>query len=140
MNQISFFIVLCFFISCSNQKEERKETTEEASGEKIQKDTIPDKDKCIRMVSLLPEVQNLALNIETTTKAHNRLAIWIAADPSETKIKYYWVKAGEDNGDNIVTHMHFYVDPKHNEVLFYDVVNDTLVSLEYWRATGGNKN
>jgi hypothetical protein len=85
------------------------------------------------MVEVLPEVNSLAEEIEMNSNGKNHLTIWMAADPSETKIKYYWVKVGEDNGDNIATLMNFYVDPKQEEVLYYDIVNDTLVSLEIWR-------
>lgn len=104
------------------------------------KDTLTDpqpelnaEDKCISLVEKLPEVIELGEQINENSKEKNHLTLWVAADPSETKIKYYWIKAGEDNGYNIATLLNFYVNPNSEEILFYDIVNDTLVNLDFWR-------
>ncbi len=43
------------------------------------------------------------------------------------------MKVDEDNGNNIATLLNFYVDPRHDEVLYYNVVNENLIPLEEWR-------
>lgn len=127
---------LLFFCCNSPKKKESTEKTENKKTDTIAevKPAIAEEDKCVSIIDTLPEISALANNIEEKSKGKNHLTIWMAADPSETKIKYYWVKVGEDNGDNIATLFNFYVDPKHDEVLYYDVVNDTLITLEEWRS------
>lgn len=129
---LTFSIIL---IACGQKKSsndivhaQKSDTTEQKP-----KINISEEDKCISLVDTLPEIFSLRNNIEITTKNLNSMVIWVYANPSETKIKYYWVKVGEDNRDNIATIYNFYVDPKLEEVLFYDVVNDNLITLEEWR-------
>jgi len=126
---------LIIFACNSSKKKEPAEKSENKNADSITevKPAISDEDKCVSLVEILPEVNSLADEISKNSKDKNHLTIWIAADPTETKIKYYWVKVGEDNGDNIATLLNFYVDPKLEDVLYYDVVNDTLITLEEWR-------
>lgn len=135
MKKIIFILPL---LVCSCNSPEKKEPIEKSENNKTDsiaevKPAISDEDKCVSMVEGLPEVNSLADEIEKNSKGKNHLSIWIAADPSETKIKYYWVKVGEDNGENVATLLNFYVDPKHDEILFYDMVNDSLTILDVWR-------
>jgi hypothetical protein len=126
-----------FIFSCNSpEKMDQTEKLETKKPDTISevKPKISEEDKCVSLIEVLPEVNSLADEISKNSQDKNHLTIWIAADPTETKIKYYWVKVGEDNGDNIATLLNFYVDPRHDEVLYYDVVNDSLVSLEFWRA------
>jgi hypothetical protein len=136
MKTILLIVLSIFIFSCNSP--EKKEITEISENEKPDsitevKPAISDEDKCVSMVEILPEVNSLADEISKNSQDKNHLSIWIAADPIETKIKYYWVKVGEDNGDNIATLLNFYVDPRHDEVLYYDVVGDTLITLKEWR-------
>jgi hypothetical protein len=140
MNTLKKLLPAILLFSCT-ASENKDEPQKENSQSKIERtDSVSIEEKCISLIDTLAEVVLLATKIELTTKNHNYLSIWVAAKPSETKIKYYWVKVGEDNGDNIVTHLNFYVDPKSEEVLFYDIMKDTLMSLEYWRILDTNKN
>ncbi len=136
MKIIHILAILGLIFSChSPEKKEPTENSENRNSDTVTevKPKISEEDKCVSLIEVLPEVNSLADEIEKNSQDKNHLTIWIAADPSETKIKYFWVKVGEDNGDNIVTLHNFYVDPKRDEVLYYDVVNDTLVTMEYWR-------
>lgn len=134
-----FLLFTLIIISACQSKIKSDNKTEKVESAKDSTNTTQPElnleDKCISLVEILPEVIELGEQIDKNSKEKNYLTLWIAADPSETKIKYYWVKAGEDNGYNIVTHLNFYVNPKSEEILFYDIINDTLVSLEFWRNT-----
>lgn len=137
MKSIYLLFIISFVISC--QSPEKKETVDENKNKQTDsivavKTEISDEDKCVSLIDTLPEIEALVDNIAKNSQEKNHLTIWIAADPSETKIKYYWVKVGEDNGENIATLYNFYVDPKLDQVLYYDVVNDTLITLEEWRS------
>lgn len=87
----------------------------------------------IEMIRNLAEVRILIEEIRLNSNEKNHLTIWTAGGPETTKLKYYWVKVGEDNGENTVTLLNFYVDPISENILYYDVVKDSLVKLEDWR-------
>lgn len=138
MNKLFFFGIILFFWSCSS--ENKKETVlEEKSvdAHPINEDSIRQlelEEKTVNLVDTIKEVVLYGDLLMSTTKINPpTLTIWIAATPDETQINYYWLKVGEDNGTNIVTQFNFYVDPVREQVLYYDVVNDTLLTLEDWR-------
>ncbi len=86
----------------------------------------------IDTVLALPEVKERADYIEQETKGQRHLIVLIAAEPDSIN-NYYWVKAGEDNGDAFVTHFHFFVYPDSMRIMYYDPVEDAELSLEEWR-------
>ncbi len=94
---------------------------------------INPEEKVVELVENLPEVKKRMEEIDLNSHHKNILNIWISDGPEITKLKYYLVKVGEDNGVNTVTLFNFYVDPVSEEILFYDVIRDTLLHLEYWR-------
>ena len=61
------------------------------------------------------------------------MKVWINQRPEESNEKYYWIKVGEDNGTNLVTHFNFFVDTTKFEVQYLDVITDKIISLESWR-------
>lgn len=89
--------------------------------------------KIYEIILALPEVKERANYIERHTKGARHLRVWIYQTPNETGEKYYWVKAGEDNGTNFVSHFNFFVYPDNFEIKYYDTVNDTIINLETWR-------
>lgn len=92
-----------------------------------------DADTIYKLILSLPEVSKRARYIHEQTKGERHLQVMIVESPNNV-IDYYWVKAGEDNGSNYVTHFNFYVFPKRNwEIKYFDTVKDTLVTLEDWR-------
>jgi hypothetical protein len=109
--------------------------TDPVNLDNFDKPLIRDKNeqKICDMILALPEVKERAKYVEKQTKGKRHLMVWIYDTPKESNEEYYWVKAGEDNGTNYVTHFNFYVYPKNNEIKFYDVVNDTVISLTTWR-------
>jgi hypothetical protein len=101
----------------------------------VSKDTVPpgdtimkagkDAGKVYNLILSLPEVSTMARYIQEHTKGVRHLEVMIAESPKDTIQNYYWVKAGEDNGMNYVTHYNFYVYPDANfEIKYFDTVND----------------
>lgn len=88
--------------------------------------------KMIDTIFQLKEVKDREEYIEQQTKGARHLQIWIAAKPTATN-SYYWVKVGEDNGTNFVTHYNFHVYPKAMRILFIDMQEDQEIPLNVWR-------
>lgn len=80
----------------------------------------------------LPEMKELDKYLRKETKGERSLKLWIAGTPEDSD-GYYYVKAGEDNGDNYVAHHNFLIDPKTMTIKYDDVVNEKLVTLDEWR-------
>lgn len=99
----------------------------------VTKENKPAEDKIYDLVAALPEVEERGDYIEKHTNGVRHLRIWIYQTPKETKRKYYWVKVGEDNGINFVSHFNFYVDSETYEIRFFDTVKNTVISLDDWR-------
>ena len=90
-------------------------------------------DKLYNLIYNLPEVKERSEYVEKETNGERHLSIMIVETPEESDDKSYWLKVGEDNGTNVVTHFTFSVNPDTFDVKYYDAVNDTLVSLSAWR-------
>lgn len=80
----------------------------------------------------LPEMKELDKFLRKETKGERNLKIWIAGTPQDSD-GFYYVKAGEDNGDNYVAHHNFLIDPNTMTIKYDDVVNEKLVTLDEWR-------
>ena len=94
-------------------------------------------DKIIHTIFKLTEVKERAKYIEQQTKGKRHLKIWIADTPHSTDQKYYWIKAGEYNGINLVTHFNFYVYPDSMRIMYYDTQSDSELTLNKWRKING---
>jgi hypothetical protein len=90
-------------------------------------------EKITSAILAIPEVQKEAKYIENTSNGERHLIIWIYQTPKKLNEKYYWVKAGEDNGDAFSTHFNFFIYPENLEVKFLNTLNDSVVSLDEWR-------
>jgi len=146
MTFIKFSILLLFFITLAcNQASIKSNTSNKIDTNKIQnitsKFSIKQRDssiaynqieeKIIDTIFKLHEVKERAKYIEKQTKNKRHLIIWIADTPNLPEQKYYWIKVGEDNGMNLVTHLNFFVYPDSN----LDVVHDTEINLDTWRRS-----
>lgn len=142
------FIILLITISCDSVPEKSKIKS-------ISQDTLPIKvadtnaepdsalvsgkeDEIMNRVFQLPEVTERAQYVEQQTNGERHLSLRI--QPLTDDEKDYWVIAGEDNGTNVVTHFSFSVNPDNLEVRYYDVVNDTLISIDAWRKQSKESN
>ena len=91
--------------------------------------------KIIDTIFKLTEVKERAKYIEEQTKGRRHLKIWVADTPNLSDQKYYWIKAGEDNGTNLVTHFNFYVYPDSMRIMYLNTLDDKELTLEEWRKT-----
>jgi hypothetical protein len=94
-------------------------------------------DKIIDTIFKLTEVKERAKYIEEQTKGKRHLKIWVEGTPNLPDQKYYWIKAGEDNGTNLVTHFNFYVYPDSMRIMYYDTQSDSELTLNQWRKING---
>jgi hypothetical protein len=127
-----FLLIVLSLASCgktSNQTE-----TKAADSSAVVQQTPADsltEDIVMEMVFALPEVKERADYIEKETKGQRHMQALINQAPDATT-NYYWVKAGEDNGTNFVTHFNFLVYPD-RKIMYYDAINDTTITLDAWR-------
>ena len=96
-------------------------------------------DSAMDVVGNLPEVKNLAarFNKENSDTSHH-FAMNVPQGPGKD-FKYYWVRVGEDTPDHFATWEHFYVDPKDFTVYYYDVLSDSVMTINQWRKSGKDK-
>ncbi len=89
--------------------------------------------KMINAIFKLTEVKERAKYIEEQTNGKRHLKIWVGSRPHMPDQKYYWIKAGEDNGSNLVTHFNFYVYPDSMRIMYYNTESDSEIPLNKWR-------
>lgn len=89
-------------------------------------------DKIIDTVASLTEVKARANYVRTKTKGKRNLQYAIWGKPTKEN-PYYWVRVMEDNGTEYHDHFDFYVYPRSFAIRFYDIVNDTAITLSDWR-------
>lgn len=92
-------------------------------------------DKMMDTIFNLKEVQERAKYIEGQTNGKRHLKVWLADTPNLPTTHYYWIKVGEDNGTNLVTHFNFYVYLDSMRIMYYDIPNDSALTLDEWRKT-----
>ena len=100
-----------------------------------QTDNLPNsnlEEKIIDTIFKLAEVKERAKYIEQQTKGKRHLIIWVENTPGSDN-QYYWIKVGEDNGMNFVTHFNFYVYPDSMRIMYFDINNDKEIGLAEWR-------
>lgn len=95
--------------------------------------------KILDKIFELKEVRQRAEYIKLASKGERHLSAIIYSKPSKDE-PYYWVKVWEDNGDSYVSHFHFFVYPDPFEIKYYNVAEDTAISLEEWRKQLDMKN
>jgi len=126
------------FNNTSNKTDEKTNKDTLISNHQISlKDSVvkddKDEDKIYNLILAIPEVKERGNYIEKETKGKRHIQLMIVETPKDNKSNYYCVKVGEDNGTNFVTHFNFYVYPEKPEIKYYDIINDTAISLDAWR-------
>jgi hypothetical protein len=148
---ITLFCLLFFFIllSCNEATHQsgnlkidtsKKENTNLTSVDKSSDSLLKTNDieeKIIDTIFKLAEVKQRAKYIEQQTKGERHLKVWIEETPKQPGQNYYSIKVGEDNGTNLVTHFNFYVYPDSMRIMYYDIANDSEVTLDKWRKING---
>ena len=93
--------------------------------------------KIIDTIFKLTEVTERAKYIDEQTKGKRHLKIWVADTPNSPDHKYYWIKAGEDNGTNLVTHFNFYVYPDSMRIMYFDTQTNSVLTINKWIKING---
>lgn len=132
------FAVILFIAACSNSGSSKVETKDSASLPVIEgasgvNDSSSGEYKALEMVGDLPEVEDMREMVDRMSKGHNEVKLVVFGTP-EPGIPYYTVKVMEDNGDNLVPQMCFRVYPDSSKIMFYDVAEDSAMTLEQWRG------
>jgi len=96
-------------------------------------------EKIIDSIFKLPEIIKRAKYIEQETKGKRHLKVWVSDIPHLPDQKYYWVKAGEDNGSSLVTHFSFYVYADSMRIMYYDINDDKELTLSEWRKVNSKE-
>lgn len=143
MKQNIYILILIISVitpSCSRTKNKISEqktldslTTNKQISQKDSIIEIKNEDKIYNLILKIPEVKERGDYIEKKTNGKRHLQLMIVEMPKENQSNYYWIKVGEDNGTNFVTHFNFYVYIRNFEIKYYDTEKDTIVSLEIWR-------
>lgn len=94
--------------------------------------SVPDEEVLIDTIFHLKEVIERSQYIHTQTNGERNLKVWVAEPPADQN-GYYWIKAGEDNGTELVTHFNFKVYTQPLRILYYDVISDEDWTLDEWR-------
>ena len=84
-------------------------------------------------IGTIPEV----IQLNKRSDSINIVTIWVKQVP-DTTLKYYVAQAGYTHPERFEPVYTFYVVPNKLDVLYYDTVTDSLLTLEQWRS-GGNK-
>lgn len=80
----------------------------------------------------LKPIQDKNNDIFTKSEGKRKLSILIYKTAKETNKGYYWIKVGEENGSNFVSHFNFYVYPANNQIMFFDAINTAEIPLKKW--------
>ncbi|RYY23137.1 MAG: hypothetical protein EOP41_06670 [Sphingobacteriaceae bacterium] len=112
-------------------KQEAKKTQQKP---KVQATVLSEEDQLINLIVSLEEVKRKSLQVKQESKGKRHLATYVDNSPTAGDTDY-WVKVAEDNGDNYVTYYTFAVDKKTRQIRYYDVLQDSLISLSQWRKT-----
>lgn len=136
-----FLIIVLFFSGCLEHMQQTtvNMNTDSTLSRQVKTEIVDTnmteeklEEKIIDTIFSLKEVKEREEYIERETKGVRHMTIWVAEKPTE-KNKCYWIKAGEDNGTNLVTHYNFVVYPDSMRIMYYDVVNDQQITLDEWR-------
>jgi hypothetical protein len=133
-HQFKHFL-LCFIavtvIAC--QSPQKKEAVKHQQ-KSIKPAVINEEDQIIGLIMNLDEVKRKSALIKKESKGKRHLSTYVETPPTAAD-PYYWVKVAEDNGGSFVTYYSFGVHAKTHTINYYDVMQDSLISLSQWRKT-----
>ena len=95
---------------------------------------IKEEDIVVNLIMNLDEVKHKSAQVVKASKGDRHLSTYIEIRPTVTD-PYYSVKVAEDNGGSYVAYYSFAVHSKTHEIAYYDVIRDSLISINQWRKT-----
>lgn len=90
-------------------------------------------DKIVQLVLDLPEIQKMDESIRKKSNGKRGLKAYVSNRPSDDE-EYYTVSVAEDNGQALATYYTFHIYPDYS-IQYYDVINDSEMTLKEWRKT-----
>lgn len=129
-------LLFCFalFTLAACQQPAKQEAKKIQQKPNAQSAVLSEEDQLIKLIMNLDEVKRKSLQVIQESKGKRHLATYMDNPPTASDTDY-WVKVAEDNGDNYVTYYTFAVDKKTRQIRYYDVLQDSLISLSQWRKT-----
>lgn len=79
-------------------------------------------------IESLEEVRKL----EKVKSTDGNITIMIVQRP-DSSFKYYWVQVGVSHPDRFQPIFNFYMTIEDYNILYYDPINDTLITIQDWR-------
>jgi len=79
----------------------------------------------------LQKIKDRAEYVKKETNGERTLKMRVLEHPNEIS-PFYWVKVGEDNGMNFVSHFQFAINPQTKEVFYFDEISGEKVPIEAW--------
>jgi hypothetical protein len=99
---------------------------------KIQnKDSAKDEELMSKVMDL-PEVKRANVFIDSISNHKHGISIMIISRPDKTQ-DYYDVLLGYNNDFRFETYFNFYVYTPKLDIKYYNVIGDTIISLDEWR-------
>jgi hypothetical protein len=92
----------------------------------------------IDSINRLKEVIDRGEYVKKQSKGARHLQFLVWERPTIDQ-PYYWIKVMEDNGSSKYTHFDFYARFRPFQLMYYDIVNDTVLDLTTWRNRKGIK-
>ncbi|SFS90756.1 hypothetical protein [Mucilaginibacter polytrichastri] len=128
----AIFAALIFYLpitlsSCHPQQKLQAEITHK-------KHTETKENQAVNLIINLDEVNRKSAEVKKDSKGKQHLAIYAETLPTDTDPNY-WVKVAEDNGDNYVAYYTFAVNIKTRTIEYYDVMQNSLITLSKWRKS-----
>ncbi|MBS7567068.1 hypothetical protein KHS38_21870 [Mucilaginibacter sp. Bleaf8] len=132
--QISLLIGALALLFGACQQKQKKDNRKKSPKAAVHKAALNEEDKVVNLIMDLEEVKSKSAQVEKASQGKRHLATYVETPPSNTDPDY-WVKVAEDNGSNYVTYYTFAVNGKTLQIRYYDVAQDSLISIKEWRST-----
>lgn len=81
----------------------------------------------------LPETKSLEETLRNTKRKNKNVLFFGYLRKDRPGLNYYYVQVGEDNDFAFVSHFTLLIYPVTKRILYYDILNDTLIQLDTWR-------
>ena len=106
----------------------------------IQEDTVHTANKEDSIFDKIIKIPEIVEFENLLNKKNRNIIMWIIDTILRDNKKYIIYNVGEDNGFVLVGEFHFARQINNSKILAYDVINDTILSLQAWRQKANKKN
>jgi len=129
-----YYLLFSSLIWVSCQQRPQQQVKPKPQGVNKEVTVSAQEEHLVKLIMNLEEVKRKSAIIEQESKGKRHLATYVETLPTADDPNY-WIKVAEDNGGSYVTYYTFAVDGKTQLIRYYDVMQDSLLSLEQWRQS-----